>query len=385
MALTTQCPYCKTAFRVASDQLKLRDGLVRCGACQEIFDGRSHLLADPDLPPIVSADAASAAPPPDAANPRADALPAAHDAASDTPAAFPAPAGDATATPMAGPEAVQDADTPSAASADSDPVPSAANEVPTDSASDTYRPEGDAPTDDASEKENSGDTLGEPDITAASLLRAKAKLTPIAASAATEAAGLAPPARREAKARKPAVAEPDPEEPDFVTRARRTEKHGRVMHRLLWTGSALLFLILLMQAGYSLRNILAATYPQTRPFLQAYCKALGCQIELMKQIDAVAIEAIELQQSTVRKDTLILTSLLRNRSALAQAWPNIELSLNDANEKVIVRRVFTANDYLGQPQDAAKGFAANSEQALKLVFEVRDVKPAGYRVYLFYP
>ena len=28
MALATRCPYCQTAFRVASDQLKLRAGLV---------------------------------------------------------------------------------------------------------------------------------------------------------------------------------------------------------------------------------------------------------------------------------------------------------------------------------------------------------------------
>lgn len=44
MALATQCPYCQTRFRVASDQLKLRGGIVRCGACQRIFDGSAHLI-----------------------------------------------------------------------------------------------------------------------------------------------------------------------------------------------------------------------------------------------------------------------------------------------------------------------------------------------------
>jgi len=44
MALATQCPHCHTTFRVASDQLKLRGGIVRCGACQSIFDGSAHLI-----------------------------------------------------------------------------------------------------------------------------------------------------------------------------------------------------------------------------------------------------------------------------------------------------------------------------------------------------
>jgi predicted Zn finger-like uncharacterized protein len=47
-------------FRVASDQLKLRGGIVRCGSCQEIFDG-SATLVDLDAPPVKAP--AEAAPP----------------------------------------------------------------------------------------------------------------------------------------------------------------------------------------------------------------------------------------------------------------------------------------------------------------------------------
>ena len=50
MALATQCPHCGTMFRVASDQLKLRGGIVRCGACQEIFDGSATLVDLDQLP-----------------------------------------------------------------------------------------------------------------------------------------------------------------------------------------------------------------------------------------------------------------------------------------------------------------------------------------------
>ena len=46
--LATRCPHCQTRFRVTTQQLLLRDGLVRCGACREIFNANS---SEPTLPP----------------------------------------------------------------------------------------------------------------------------------------------------------------------------------------------------------------------------------------------------------------------------------------------------------------------------------------------
>jgi predicted Zn finger-like uncharacterized protein len=52
----TRCPSCKTVFRVTEAQLALRDGIVRCGHCQTVFDGRVERIAlgarlpDDDVP-----------------------------------------------------------------------------------------------------------------------------------------------------------------------------------------------------------------------------------------------------------------------------------------------------------------------------------------------
>src|SRR5215470_8612614 len=43
MALATRCPNCQVLFRVVADQLKLRGGLVRCGACRHVFDAIGSL------------------------------------------------------------------------------------------------------------------------------------------------------------------------------------------------------------------------------------------------------------------------------------------------------------------------------------------------------
>ncbi|WP_197336273.1 MJ0042-type zinc finger domain-containing protein, partial [Ralstonia solanacearum] len=78
--LAARCPACHTAFRVVADQLRLRGGLVRCGRCNHVFDGRAHLIeldtqpgeggapvaaphpAEPNAPEPAAAPAAAAHP-----------------------------------------------------------------------------------------------------------------------------------------------------------------------------------------------------------------------------------------------------------------------------------------------------------------------------------
>lgn len=43
MHLTTRCPACGTFFKVVPDQLKISEGWVRCGHCQEVFDATPHV------------------------------------------------------------------------------------------------------------------------------------------------------------------------------------------------------------------------------------------------------------------------------------------------------------------------------------------------------
>lgn len=44
MSLATSCPSCGTVFRVVQDQLKISEGWVRCGHCQEVFNALEGLF-----------------------------------------------------------------------------------------------------------------------------------------------------------------------------------------------------------------------------------------------------------------------------------------------------------------------------------------------------
>ena len=55
MSLATRCPACNTVFRVLQDQLRVSEGWVRCGQCQEVFNALETLFdlsatAEPGAP-----------------------------------------------------------------------------------------------------------------------------------------------------------------------------------------------------------------------------------------------------------------------------------------------------------------------------------------------
>lgn len=51
MSMMTRCPSCDTVFRVTEQQLGAREGQVRCGICDTLFDALTTLSSDPATRP----------------------------------------------------------------------------------------------------------------------------------------------------------------------------------------------------------------------------------------------------------------------------------------------------------------------------------------------
>ncbi|HAT34063.1 MAG TPA: DUF3426 domain-containing protein, partial [Janthinobacterium sp.] len=175
----------------------------------------------------------------------------------------------------------------------------------------------------------------------------------------------------------------DIDEPGFVKQVRRRERSGKAMRIAMGLGSVALLITLLGQGVSTFRNQLAARLPQIKPALVSACAMLDCRVELPAQIEAIAIEQGELQ--SLSESSFSYASVLHNQSGTAQAWPDIELILNDAADKPVLRRVITPREYLPPTTDVAKGFATHSEQAVKLYFELAQLKASGYHIAVFYP
>ena len=62
--MLTRCPGCTTAFRVSAEQLKVKQGKVRCGQCRQVFNALSSLVDQAAPAPASESQPATAAPPP---------------------------------------------------------------------------------------------------------------------------------------------------------------------------------------------------------------------------------------------------------------------------------------------------------------------------------
>jgi predicted Zn finger-like uncharacterized protein len=363
MALATRCPHCHTTFRVAADQLKLRGGIVRCGTCQQVFDGNAALVdmdappappaRCPDLPDVVE---------PAVQPPREEALPVAAPALAEPepelkaePVPALAPVSDEADLPLpepeleAQPDTLADVPTPAALAG-----PSSMLRMP------------------SSPPRKSAGIAYSPDAAMQARIRGKKgnRKTP---------AMPAPKARPKPKPRPTPV---DPDEPTFVRQGRAKEAGNPTRTRLIAGGCVLLVVVLAAQLFMASRDLLAARYPALHPLASSICAAFGCRVSLPAQIDTLAVETGELQ--TLGNGAFTYTTLLRNQGTLVQAWPSLELTLADANDKPLLRRVFAPREYLS-PVVSAGGFAGRSEQTVKLSFQLADLKPSGYHIAIFYP
>ena len=171
---------------------------------------------------------------------------------------------------------------------------------------------------------------------------------------------------------------------EFGPRARR---RSAVIAALWGLGALLMALALAGQLAYAYRGELALLLPESRPWIEAACKRLGCTIPLPRHVDLVSIEASELAAERGVPGMLTLSAALRNRASFAQAFPHLELTLTDAADQPVARRVLEPREYLGAAASLRAdtgSFAAGAEQPVKLHIDAAGLNASGYRIFVFY-
>jgi len=182
----------------------------------------------------------------------------------------------------------------------------------------------------------------------------------------------------------PHVAPADDEPlPEFLE-----EESPQPRYSVAWGLGALLALTALAgQLVYQYRTELATLAPQVRPLLAEGCRFLDCELRLPRRPDLLSIESSDLQADARRDSLIVLNAVIRNRAPFAQELPALELTLTDAGDRPLVRRVLRPADYLGgRPAEApARSIAPGAEAVLRIHFDTGSVRATGYRIYLFYP
>lgn len=312
MSLITRCPACQTLFRVVPDQLRISEGWVRCGQCDEIFDASLHLL--PGAPPAAQASAEQSLD---------------IDLDVDLEAA----------DPLGG-------------AAGSSPEPDSAAFWPTEEAINAPAELLSAPSDDWQAP------------------------TPLPCAAAPD----------------PATELDQPEaslgagEPDVsFLRGQKTGAFWRrpLLRVALGFLSVLLLGSLAGQIVLQERDRLAASHPSLAPWLRGFCRVFNCTLSPLRQIDALVIESSSF--SRLEGDTYRLNFTLKNTATSALAVPALELTMTDALDQPVLRRVLLP-DQLGATQDT---LAAGAEWPVSVALSVKTAGQtqavAGYRLLVFYP
>lgn len=143
-----------------------------------------------------------------------------------------------------------------------------------------------------------------------------------------------------------------------------------------------LLLALAAQMVYTMRDKLAASYPEIRPFLEAVCDDLGCTVNLPRDTRQVVILGSDLQ--TENEGNLVLEVTLANRASYPMAWPVLELTLTDVEDQPLARRMFAPSEYLANSALEAAGIQGRTEMPIKLQLQSKGVRAAGYRLRMFY-
>lgn len=182
------------------------------------------------------------------------------------------------------------------------------------------------------------------------------------------------------------IAEPQHFDLEPTVQTEETPPPSKKNRGWLWASGSLFFMLLLVaQILYFFRVEIAARLPGTKPALMKYCQVLKCSIPLPKDPDLMSIESSDLEADATHAHIITLTALLHNRADYTQAYPSLELTLTDVQDQIVARRTFTPKEYLAPSESEHLGLAANREMSAKLHLDTADLKPTGYKLFLFYP
>ena len=158
----------------------------------------------------------------------------------------------------------------------------------------------------------------------------------------------------------------------------------RFVRALIGPFVILLALACALQYAWWQREYIRVSWPPSEIAFQTFCRLTGCTISPAHDIDLLQIASMSLRQIDDPRH-LALQVVIRNRSAIPQAYPSVELTLTDAHNQASIRKVITPAQYLGADTAIDAGIGQHAERALQMRIDTTTVPANNYRVTIFYP
>lgn len=139
-----------------------------------------------------------------------------------------------------------------------------------------------------------------------------------------------------------------------------------------------LLALLAFQLLFVQRHHLVQRWPDTEVFFQNLCSTMGCEITPQRDVDGLVIESSSLVR---RANGFVLRWTVRNTTNDTLAMSALELTLINAPDKPVLRKVFSQSQ-LGVPALLTPGQTSAGELTLKIDDAITFT---DYRILNFYP
>lgn len=137
---------------------------------------------------------------------------------------------------------------------------------------------------------------------------------------------------------------------------------------------------LLLQVAVHERHYLAAALPQARVHLESLCAVLECKVGPYRNMASVVVDGSSFQK--IKGDDYQFSLTLRNHAETAVEMPAVELTLTDAQDQPVLRRVLRPEE-LAAPAELLAQAEWNTAVPVQIV--PGGARITGYRVLAFYP
>lgn len=388
----TRCPECETSFRVSDVQLGAAGGIVRCGACLEVFRAMDHRVDVPAQSPLPAAGAGHGA------------------AAPET--------GGSAALPDAAPEAgTEEMDNRSGEASHDETADEWVNEDDGDLYGDEYRNDDrddeddsilDDPSDPWTRDEETASAGAEEDELPAAEQPApfEWRFEPAPAqqqdaigsmgfgraikqvdegaidtSLAAQDETFEPPGDLDAdEPRTAAIDDPaqdgelEPSDEPFMVDSDPEDLvvaggAGRGLRLRWWFAASLMLLLGGAQYLWFERDRLALD-PRYRDDWLAVCRYLPCDLPPYREPEALSINGLIVRTHSEAEDALRVDALLANEARYRQAFPLLRLRFSDLDDVLVASRVFSPDEYLAGEMSGIRMIPGNTE--VRVTFEIVD-------------
>ena len=149
---------------------------------------------------------------------------------------------------------------------------------------------------------------------------------------------------------------------------------------MLFRSVAVLSLVFVTQVARDDSNELSARVPALRAPLAEACQWLRCRIEPPRELARLVLDSSSLSKAA-HAEVLRFQADLRNQADHVVLAPALELSLQDPQGRVIVRKVLPP-DVLSAPPS---GLLADATWHIDTRLQVGELRISGFSAEVFYP